>query len=255
MIKLVCFIHRRPGWTRDDFQRHWREHHGPLIAGIPELHRHVVRYEQNHRLESDYLRDDRGGHGVSNGDDDPRNLAAFDGATVMWFESMREYQAFATEPLYAERIAPDEAQFMDRERTMYFFSEEAEPKIGDLAEQQQGKVKLLALLARKPGLSISEFHAHWSGPHGDLFKSSPALRKNILAYQQNHRSSKDYERAPDLAWDGMAEQWYTSLDAFHAAAGDESFEQIVVPDEERFMNRAATRFILCEPAHVVLSAS
>jgi hypothetical protein len=225
VIKLVCFIHRRPDRARADFQRHWRERHGPLIAGIPELRRHVARYEQNQRLESDYSRDGHGvlrdGHSDSpdgHSEGSSRNAAEFDGATVMWFESMREYEAFAAEPLYAERIAPDEAEFMDRARTMYFFSEEAEPKIGGLPEQQRGKVKRLALLTRKPGLSISEFHAHWSGPHGDLFKHSPALR---------------------------------SLDAFYAGAEGEPFEEIVVPDEERFLDRAATRVILCEPAHVV----
>jgi len=240
MIKLVCFIHRRPDVERADFHRHWRESHGPLIAGLPELARHVARYEQNHRLESDYARDAETGH------------AEFDGSTIMSFESMAAYEAFAQEPLYAEKIAPDEASFMDRARTLFFFTEEAETKLGGPREQAEAKIKLMALLKRKPGLEAEDFHAHWSGPHADLFRNTPALRDRILAYQQSHRPAADYVRDPATEWDGLAEQWYRSLDEFEAGAGGRPFEEIVIPDEERFIDRPATRFILCAPADVII---
>ena len=46
MIKLVCFLKRKDGLTREEFYDHWENRHGPLIAGTPELARHIVRYEQ-----------------------------------------------------------------------------------------------------------------------------------------------------------------------------------------------------------------
>ena len=245
MIKLVCFIHRRPDVERAEFHRYWREVHGPLIASLPELARHVVRYEQNHRLESDYARDTYARYG----DGEP---AEFDGSTIMSFDSMAAYEAFANEPLYAEQIAPDEARFMDRARTLFFFTDEAETKLGGPREQAEAKLKLMALLRRKPGLPIEDFHAHWSGPHGDLFRDTPALRDRILAYHQSHRPAADYERDPATEWDGLAEQWYRSLEEFEAGAGGPPFEQIIVPDEERFIDRPATRFLLCEPPDVIL---
>jgi hypothetical protein len=52
----------------------------------------------------------------------------------------------------------------------------------------------------------------------------------------------------------MAEQWYASLDAFYAGAGGAPFSEIIAPDEEKFMDRPATRFILCSPPRVVLGA-
>ena len=240
MIKLVCFVHRRPDLGRADFHHHWREAHGPLIAGIPELARHVLRYEQSHRLEIDYARDA----------DLPHD--EFDGSTLMSFASMDAYEAFANEPLYAEAIAPDEARFMDRARTLYFFTNEALPKIGGPAEQARGAIKLMALLKRRPGLSIGDFQAHWSGPHADLFRDTPALRDRILAYRQSHRPAEDHARDPATEWDGLAEQWYRTLEDFRAGAAGPAFEEIVVPDEERFIDRAATRFILCEPADVII---
>ncbi|HPG27124.1 MAG: EthD domain-containing protein [Spirochaetaceae bacterium] len=235
MIKLVCFVVRRPDLSREAFHRHWREVHGPLIAGLPTMRRHLVRYEQNHRLDEDYA---RGGE--------------YDGSTIMWFESMAEYDAFAAEPDYAGKIAPDEAGFMDRSRTMFFFTEAEDVKWGGVEEHARARVKLLALLRRRRDLMPDAFHAHWSGPHAAIFERTPALHDTILAYQQNHRFAADYERDPGTRWDGLAEQWYASLEAFASGAGGPPFEALVVPDEERFMDRAATTFLLCAPPDVIV---
>ncbi len=36
MIKLICFVRRKPGMSADDFHRYWRDVHGPLIARTTE---------------------------------------------------------------------------------------------------------------------------------------------------------------------------------------------------------------------------
>ena len=242
MLKLVCFLHRRSDLDRESFHRHWREKHGPLIAGIPKLAQHVARYEQNPRLESDYARDDNDGSSFSE----------FDGATIMWFESLSAYQAYAGHPLYTDQIAPDEEDFLDRARTTWFMSHDAERKIGSQEDEVRAGVKLLALLKRRPDLDAAGFHTYWSGPHGDLFRETPELRETILAYQQNHRTAEDYARGDTrdntrdkaIPWDGMAEQWYGSLEDFYAGAGGRPFTEIVAPDEEKFIDRKATRYIL-----------
>mgnify|MGYP001069243619 CR=1 FL=1 len=46
MIKLVCFLKRKEGLTHEEFVDHWKNRHGPLIAGTPSIARHVARYEQ-----------------------------------------------------------------------------------------------------------------------------------------------------------------------------------------------------------------
>ena len=50
MVKLVAFLKRREGMTRDEFYEHWEGTHGPLIRSTPELARHIVRYEQHRRV-------------------------------------------------------------------------------------------------------------------------------------------------------------------------------------------------------------
>ena len=246
MIKLVCFIRKRPEIEIPAFRKHWRENHGPLIESLPKLRRHLVRYEQNHRLDADYARE------AAQEKPEPPGARAYDGSTIMWFDSMREYHAFANEPDYAEHIAPDEAKFMDRAQTLFFFTEEENVQFGDASTQAQAEVKLLALLRRRPDLSAEQFHAHWAGPHARLFAENDALRKHILAYQQNHRFSEDYTRDPATTWDGLAEQWYASMEAFGLGAGGAPFHELVAPDEERFIDRPATQFILSAPPEVIV---
>jgi len=47
-VKLVCFVRRRPGSTREEYSAHWRKRHGPLaLARQPGF----WRYVQNHLVE------------------------------------------------------------------------------------------------------------------------------------------------------------------------------------------------------------
>ena len=108
MIKLICFLTRKPGMEREAFHDHWLHSHGPLIQSLPEFTRHLIRYEQNHRLDADYERQDGGG---------------YDGATVQWFEHARDFFAFAREPSYGETIAVDEARFLDPSKLLFILSE------------------------------------------------------------------------------------------------------------------------------------
>jgi uncharacterized protein (TIGR02118 family) len=109
MVRLLCFLKRKPGMSAEDFYRHWKETHGPLIAGRPNLARHIVRYEQHRRLT---------------GDDPLSGTEGFDGVAVQWFESMDEFRAFIAEPDYAEHVFPDEAKFLDRDGLVFLVTEE-----------------------------------------------------------------------------------------------------------------------------------
>jgi uncharacterized protein (TIGR02118 family) len=114
MVKLVVLLKRKAGMSREDFYRHWQEHHGPLIAGLPNLARHIVRYEQHRRLP--------GTEGF--GSDD------FDGAVVQWFNSLDDFTAFVGEPDYAKHIYPDEDRFLDRKGLVWMVTEEPTVVIG-----------------------------------------------------------------------------------------------------------------------------
>lgn len=106
MVKLVCFVKRKEGMSRAEFYEHWENFHGPLIAATPELARHIVRYEQ-HRITP---------YGEWASDD-------FDGVAIQWMNSPQEFEAFISEPAYAELIMPDEQTFLDTDRLVWMVTD------------------------------------------------------------------------------------------------------------------------------------
>jgi uncharacterized protein (TIGR02118 family) len=67
-VKSVEFVRRRPDLAVADFQRYWREVHGPLAARIPVLRRYV----QSHVTPESYGR---------------REPPPYDGIALTWFDS------------------------------------------------------------------------------------------------------------------------------------------------------------------------
>ena len=106
MIKLICFVRRKPGMSADEFHRYWREEHGPLVART-KSGSYALRYEQNHVLR---LNDDGDG---------------YDGVTIQWYESLEAFYASVSEPDYAE-INADLDKFLDTSRIEFVLTEEAE---------------------------------------------------------------------------------------------------------------------------------
>ena len=118
MIKLVYCLRRRPELSRDEFQRYWRQTHGPLVrerAGALG----IKRYVQVHTLDSplnEALRASRGSAGEP-----------FDGVAEMWWDSAESLAAAtATEEgrRAAQELLADEGRFIDVERSVIFVAEE-----------------------------------------------------------------------------------------------------------------------------------
>ena len=111
-IALVVCIRKRAGLSTQDFSRHWREKHAPLIRNCPEFSRHLLRYTQHHL--ADRVSPIAQMFGVS-GD--------YDGVAVLEFQSMETMlQAFG-EPAYREQIRRDEPNFVDLEHGLCFITE------------------------------------------------------------------------------------------------------------------------------------
>lgn len=107
---LVFLARRRPGMDPDDFHRHWRDHHGPLVTRL--LGRHLVSYQQLHR------------HPELDGGD-------YDGAAILRFRSADEFHAFLADPAYVEEVGPDEETFIDRDRSAMVFCDDPVTFVGD----------------------------------------------------------------------------------------------------------------------------
>jgi uncharacterized protein (TIGR02118 family) len=90
--KNVEFVVRKPGLGVDDFQRYWREVHGPLAAQIPMIRRYV----QSHTRLSAY---ERG------------RTPIYDGVAITWFDDTEAMRASAATAQYA-RVRADEPNFI-----------------------------------------------------------------------------------------------------------------------------------------------
>ena len=108
--KLVCGVRRKPGMDRDAFHRYWWEVHGPLNRDTPAVRKYFIRYEQNHRLESDFARTD----------------VDLEGVTCEWFPSTRDFFAMATDPDSRDVIRADEENFLDVDNLTWILTDAEE---------------------------------------------------------------------------------------------------------------------------------
>ena len=118
MIKLVFTVRRRDGMTREEFQRHWREQHAPLVLRHAGTLR-IKRYVQTHARETpldEPLSASRGGE-----------PGAYDGVAELWWDSLDDLiAAWSTEEGVAAgmELLEDERRFIDLARSPIWLGEE-----------------------------------------------------------------------------------------------------------------------------------
>jgi hypothetical protein len=111
-------------------------------------------------------------------------------------------------------------------------------------------IKLICFVKRNPSLSVDEFHDHWRGEHARLISETPGAADRIVRYEQNHRAPEDYQRGGDF--DGVAIQWFDSLDDFIAMVVDSEYQARVAPDEDVLLDRDGLVWILTDEEEVVI---
>ena len=92
MAKGIGFVKRKPGMPVEDFQRHWREVHGPMGINVPG----VRRYEQSHTRLAAY----------KNGRE-PK----WDGIAITWFDDSRALRTAMQSPEF-KKVQTDDANFI-----------------------------------------------------------------------------------------------------------------------------------------------
>lgn len=117
MIKLTFCLRRRPGMSREDFQKHWREDHAPLI----EKHKTALRftrYAQIHTFADDIgtaLADVRGAP------------EPYDGVAEMYWKDRAELEAAMTSAegrAAGRELLADERLFIDLAASPIWLGEE-----------------------------------------------------------------------------------------------------------------------------------
>ena len=105
MIKSIVVAHRKPGLNLDEFNKYWKDEHGPLAA---KLIPGVRKYVQNHLVAI------------------PGIEYEGDGIVEMWYDDIESYQK-SMEYLRsgeARELAEDGAKFADMSKAKVWIVEE-----------------------------------------------------------------------------------------------------------------------------------
>lgn len=117
MIKLVYCLRRLPHLSREEFQRHWRDKHAPLVRKHAKALR-IRRVVQVHTLDdpiNDALSRSRAGP------------EPYDGVAENWFDSLEDLAAAIASPEGQEAVRElleDERRFIDLERSPLWIAQE-----------------------------------------------------------------------------------------------------------------------------------
>ncbi|MBF9197332.1 EthD domain-containing protein [Microvirga terrestris] len=198
---------RRPDVSQDEFRRHWREVHGPLVARLPSLQ----SYHQNHVVDDRQLAIDHA-----------RGSWSIDGISELWFDSDDDMKTALSSDEYKE-VARDHQLLVGPTALITAVQNVVVPV--DLSAEPL--VKLISILTRKPGLTPEQFKEEWWGFHAEAVSKFP----NLMGYAQNLVTGRSagigqpasYEAIPI---DGVVELWFRSVTdieaAFHSRAANVS---------------------------------
>jgi uncharacterized protein (TIGR02118 family) len=118
MIKLVFCLRRRADLTREEFQRYWRDTHGPLVRERGAV-LGLRRYVQVHTLPAGASAVLAGSRGVEE--------AEYDGVAELWWDSVEALGAASATPegrRAGAELLEDERRFLDLARSPIFLAEE-----------------------------------------------------------------------------------------------------------------------------------
>ena len=212
MIRLTFALRRKPEMSRAEFQKYWREVHGPKVAG----HAHtlnVLRYVQVHTLPDEEL---------TRSTADPRGKMEdpYDGVAEVWWMKREDMVSAMESPqgqAANQELVEDEARFIDLPNSPLWFAHEY-PQVNPspenlVATEMSNLVKLHYPLRHLASLSLEEAQLYWRTCHGPLIRRTAAAG-HIKRYIQVHRYEDEFEGALREArgtvidpYTGHAELW------------------------------------------------
>ena len=206
MVKLIAFIPKRPDITIERFHVHWRAPHGELAKGIVLFR----RYLQGHRVASL---------------DPGLGPTEYEGTAEIWFDDLDAALRQGEDPVYAEAVGPDEANFIDLDRLVYLYVSEDVALAESAVPADEGGVKLVQAVRRAAGLTPEEFAQRWRREEASLAERLGAVRHVRCLTRPYH-----YEQGNAL-YDGVREMRWRDFDAYERARGErEAWQALITPD-------------------------
>ena len=96
MVKMVITLKRRQGMTHEEFVRHQRDVHRPLLMSIPESARYLKRFVVSYPVPApDYPE------------------PSYDSVVEAWFDSHEDMRALYASENFLRVVDPDHVTFID----------------------------------------------------------------------------------------------------------------------------------------------
>ena len=241
MIRLAFVLRRKPGMSRAEFQKYWRETHGPLVASHSTA-LSILRYVQLHTLEdpiNDQLAVARGGM-----------EARYDGVAELWWNNREEITANAgSEAAKAagRELLEDEARFIDLPNSPLWFAYEypqVNPTEEMVAREHTPLVKLFFCLRHPAEQSLEDAQLYWRTNHGPTIRGI-AQGMRLKRYFQVHRCEEQLAQPLRKSrgtivepYTGHAEAWFDRGELAAIATSPEARQamEIAVEDERKFID-------------------
>jgi hypothetical protein len=253
MIRSTYLLRRKPGTTRRDFQRYWRDLHGPLVASHAAT-LGLLRCIQSHTIPDDA---ENGRMSGARGPMEP----PYDGVEDIWYAGRAEMiagQRSAEGRRATQAIVEDERAFVDLPRSPLWLSHEL-PQIDppeDLIATEAGPlIKTCFAIRQRPELSVDQAQTYWRTEHAGLLGRIGSAG-HIKRYVQVHRRDDEMEarlramRGTGVEpYIGLAELWLE-----RDGAGTPEIErgwQLALDDERNFIDFARSAMWYCTE-HVVV---
>lgn len=241
MIRLAFVLRRKPGMSRAEFQKYWRETHGPLVASHSKA-LNILRYVQLHTVEdtiNDQLAAARGGM-------EP----PYDGVAELWWNNREEITANAgseAAKTAGRELLQDEARFIDLPNSPLWFAYEypqVNPTEEMVAREHSPLVKLFFCLRHPAGQSLEDAQLYWRTNHGPTIRGI-AQGMRLKRYFQVHRCEEQLAQPLRKSrgtivepYTGHAEAWFDRGELAAMATSPEARQamEIAVEDERKFID-------------------
>ena len=239
MIRLTYLLRRKPEMSLAEFQKYWRENHGPLVASHAQR-LNMLRYVQVHTLEP------------------------YDGVAELWWNRREEMVVANESPrgqAAGEELLEDEAKFIDLPKSPLWFAYEY-PQVNPspenlVATDMSSLVKLYYPLRHLANLSLEEAQLYWRTSHGPLIRRT-AEAGHIKRYIQVHRYEDELEDTLREArgtvvepYTGHAELWLDRAGTSVPTPERIRSGQLAAEDESKFIDFArSTTFLAKERVFV-----
>ncbi len=223
MMKFILAARRKPEDTQERYFYEWSIIHVALMITNPSTQRAFKRYTQHYTIN------DIPEHALWH----PRSPMAWDNMADHWLDKFEDLGESVRSLDYVQRMQPH--KFGDSNFAVELTSGRV---LYEAADFQNGGVKLIHFLKKRPELSQEEFDARWRDDHAPVVLEALAPLGILRKYVQNPRLPLDpaffkgtlFEAGGVGQHGGIEEYWFNGLEDLKRLKDSPAWERIRASD-------------------------